>query len=112
MGKFFLGLLWLAAATYAGYLLTERSFSFLHEPGFGLEETSIFSGALNLDVGGLQETFKGAAGDPGAMFEKLTPGQQECISGSVDPERLKSVLGGEELKPTPQELLAVTKCLK
>lgn len=111
MGKFFLGLLWLAAATYAGYYLTERSFAFLEEPNFGLESASVLPGGLQFDPQALVEKLPQTPQDAAAWYEDQPTDIKLCLRAALGSEKLDKALAGGQIQPSPSEVLAITKCL-
>lgn len=112
-GIFLLGLLWLAVSTYAGYRLTEKSFSWVDQPNFGLERSAAAgSSPLNFDLGAIQAKLPKAGQDPAAWFKSLSPQAQACLQASIGKDRVEAALRGEVFQPTPSEALAIAKCLK
>jgi hypothetical protein len=112
MAKFMLGLLWLGASVYLGYVLTARSFAFLEDPGFGLGEDAPFTQLMQLDVEAVSENLPAPGEDPATWYASLPPETQACLRASVSEERFRAALAGEELKPTPAEALAISTCLQ
>lgn len=105
-GAFFWALLWFGASVYAGYRLTERSFAWVSQPNFGMEQSAKAPGATmpNLDA------LKGKL--PPQVLEQaknLTPQQMLCLQASIKPARVQAVLAGQL---TAEEAAAVQACLK
>lgn len=105
-----LGLLWLAGATYAGYLLTERSFSFLHEVNAG--ESGFVLDALPFDPDELAEKLPASSKDVAAWYEAQPADIKLCLRLALGEEKIEAAMAGENIRPSPGEVLAVTKCLK
>lgn len=103
-GAFLLALLWFSGATYAGYRLTERSFSEFLES----TTTSTAPGSaapLGIDLKALEGKV------PPQLLEQaktLTPQQMLCLRASIAADRVSAVLAGDI---TPQEAAAAKKCL-
>lgn len=112
MAKFFLGLLWLSASVYIGYVMTGRSFAFLEEPGFGLGESSPFTQILKFDPQTLKEKLPQEGESPQSWYASLPPATQTCLREAVGEQVFQDALAGKELTPTPSQMLAVTSCLK
>lgn len=112
MGKFLLGLLWLAASVYAGYRLTEHSFRFLKEPGFGLGEAAPLTQILEFDPGALKEKLPTEGENPESWYASQPPETQACLRTAVGEENFQAALSGKEIRPTPPQMLAVAACLK
>lgn len=106
---FLLCLLWLSAATYAGYRLTARSFAWVDQPNFGLasapaDTVTPPTSPANLDA------LNGKV--PPRLMEQaksLSPQQLLCLKASISPDHLQAALRGEL---TPAEAAAVKNCLK
>lgn len=112
MGKFLLGLAWLGASVYLGYVLTDRSFAFLEEPGLGLGEDAPLTQVLQLDFEAVTENLPDPGEDPATWYASQSPETQACLRSSVSEERFQAALAGEEIQPTPAEALALANCLK
>lgn len=105
-GAVVLALLWFAAATYAGYRLTARSFAWVDEPNFGLPVQTF---ELKIPVA-IPEAYKDAL--PPAVAQqaaKLSPTQLLCLQAAIAPDRVQAALKGDL---TPAEAAAAKKCLE
>jgi hypothetical protein len=74
---FLLALLWLAGSAYAGYRLTERSFAWIDEPGFGLPASPVMTSTRTLDFG---------LAVPTELIERakdLTPKEMACLQAAA-----------------------------
>ena len=72
-----LALLWLSGSAYAGYRLTERSFAWIDEPGFGLPASPVVTSTRSIDFG---------LSVPKELIEQakdLTPNQMACLQAAA-----------------------------
>ncbi len=105
-GAFFWALLWFGASVYAGYRLTERSFSWVYQPNFGATQDASAPSTLAPTIEALKEKL------PPHVLEQaknLTPQQMLCLQASIKPSRVQAVLAGQI---TAEEAVAVQICLK
>jgi hypothetical protein len=105
-GAFVLVLLWFGASVYAGYRLTERSFAWVYEPGFGVVGESAVPSAVVPNLEALK------AKVPPQLLEQaktLSPQQMLCLQASIKPSRIQAALDGQM---TAEEAAAVQTCLK
>ncbi len=104
---FFAVALWFAVSAYAGFRLTERSFAWIREPGFGLVGQKASSEEA-VPANGERQSAK----LPPFVLEqakKLTPQQLLCLQASIKPSRIQAALAGEM---TAEEKTAVQACLQ
>lgn len=112
MWKFLLGILWLAASVYLGYRLTAHSFSQIPVPDIVGEEKTPFTKMLDLVPGGLLEKLPDPSEDPAEWYAAQSPATQDCLRKAVGEEDYQAALAGEEVKPSPLQMLAIGVCLK
>lgn len=112
MLKFFIGLLWLAASVYLGYRLTEYSFTVVREPRAGVVEKSSLNKILNLAPKAIIEKLPAQGESPEDWYASLNSEEQLCLQKSVSENTLQAALAGQEITPSPLELIAISACLK
>ena len=103
---FFAILLWFGASVYAGYRLTERSFAWVYEPGFGIAKENAAPSPVMPNLDALKAKL------PPKILEQaktLSPQQMHCLQASIKPSRIQAALDGQM---TAEEAAAVQKCLK